>query len=124
MAVLKYSLVTIFVLSSCAVVQKATEVKINNTVNGCFSITRLEAALADPTLIRIAVSPNSSGDCPCKSALLKYTVVQKVENHENFLMSGHFSPLGIDELTLPLSVQSRLIVQGSPVSLNVACSLN
>lgn len=121
---LGFSLLFVFVLSSCSVAQKQIEVNIENSASGCFSITEIKTDISHPVLLKAKVLPNSIGDCPCKSALLKYVVVQEIDGYENFLMSGTFSPLDTASLSLPLSVQAKLIVQEKPVSVEITCASN
>lgn len=124
MAALKFSLIALFTLSSCAIAQNPIKVSINNSAQGCFALEVSSFDLAEPSTFTVSVNSNASGDCPCKSSLLKYLVVQQLEDHENFLISGVFSPLGVAELILPLSAQTRLVVEDKPILVSVTCASN
>lgn len=124
MAALKFNLIVLILLSSCAVTQKPLATQIFNKADGCFILTETGATLSDPVLLDISVKEQTSTECPCKSTLLNYSVFQKMDGYENHLISGSFSPLNVVKLQLPLAVQSRLIVKNKPLVVNITCATN
>ncbi len=120
----KFSFLAIFILSACAIAEKPAEIKVENFASGCFLFETGDVITKEPVQVKLNVTPNSTGDCPCKSALLKYSSIQKMEGAENQLLSGTFSPLGLTSVTLPLSVQSKLVFKEHPVLVDINCAEN
>ena len=118
------NLLIALLLSSCAPSGQNENAIIESLVDGCFTLTGMQLDTSkEPVILRVIVSPeNKKLDCPCKSALYKYTAFQERENETYNLMSGHFTTRGKETVLLPVSVQRQLIFSKNPVLINLACS--
>ena len=101
----KFSLVMAALISACA--QSAPPQDVNK----------------DPVLLSASISPARDGqDCPCKSALMQYAAYQEIGEDVFQLISGNFSILNKEKLTLPVAVQGNLIFADHAVTLSISCS--
>jgi hypothetical protein len=79
----------------------------------------------EPLLLVASISPKAENkDCPCRSALMKYTVFQKKDKDIFNLLSGNFSVLGKEKIVLPVAVQKQLVFTDTPIHLSLSCSDN
>jgi hypothetical protein len=79
----------------------------------------------EPVLATASISTKTANtDCPCKSALMKYTAFQKKDGNTFNLLSGQFSILGKESVVLPIAVQKQLIFPDTLVHLSLSCSDN
>ena len=123
MAVLRFSILTALFLCSCAHSQQLKNVEVKSNVEGCFSFKALSFDLSKEPLLLIAEinSTAANNDCPCKSAIMKYTASQKRDGEISNLLSGQFSVLGKEKITLPIAVQRELVFKDSPIQLSLSC---
>lgn len=120
----KFSLVMAALISACAQSAPPQDVIIKNHVEGCFTLSTKQLELnKNPVLLRASIGPPRDGrDCPCKSALMQYAAYQEIEEDVFPLISGYFSILNREKLTLPVAVQSNLIFANHAVTLSISCS--
>lgn len=126
MAALRFSVLAILFLCSCAHSQAPKNVVIESQVEGCFSF-KTSALDTDKEPLLLVASINSkaeTGECPCKSALMKYTAFQKKDGNIFNLLSGQFSVLGKDKIVLPIAVQKQLVFPDVPIHLSLSCAGN
>ena len=114
-------------ISLSAYTQSATpqNLIIKNNAKDCFTLTvtnQLESN-KDPVLLNASIDPAQNGqECPCKSALMKYSAYQEIEEDILTLISGNFSILSREKLMLPVAAQGNLIFADHPVILSITCS--
>ena len=120
----KFSLVMAALISACAQSAPPQDVIIKNHVEGCFTLNTNQLELnKDPVLLSASISPARDGqDCPCKSALMQYAAYQEIGEDVFQLISGNFSILNKEKLTLPFEVQCKLIFSDPSVTLSISCS--
>lgn len=126
MAVLKYKLYTLALIffSGCAFSTSLNTIILNNEVVGCFSLKneKLDVSV-EPVTLAVTIGSGGNGlDCPCKSALMKYSVYQELETGNSDLLSGYFSVLNKESVVLPIAVQRQLIFPDSPIRISISCS--
>ncbi len=124
MAALKSSILIVFLFSSFACSAEKNNVTIHNPIKGClgFESWRLNIQ-EEPVVINVSVKhENNKMDCPCKSALIKYTASQEIEGNVFNLLSGYFTTLGMDTVILPVSVQKQIIFPKIPIDITLSCS--
>jgi len=123
MAVLRFSILTVLFLCSCAHSQQLKNVEVKSNVEGCFSFKALSLDMNKEPLLIVAEikSATANGDCPCKSAVMKYTASQNRGGEVYNLLSGQFSVLGKEKVTLPIAVQRELVFKDSPIQLSLSC---
>ena len=123
MAVLRFSILTALFLCSCAHSQQLKNVEVKSSVEGCFSFKALSVEMnKDPLLLVAEIkSATANSDCPCKSAVMKYTASQNRGGEVSNLLSGQFSVLGKEKITLPIAVQKELIFKDSPIHISLSC---
>lgn len=126
MAVLKYSVLAIAFVYSSAQSQDQKSVRVESRVEGCFTLTNIILDISkEPVLANSSINLNTrNADCPCKSALMKYTAAQKKGGNTFELLSGHFSMLGKERVSLPIAVQKQLTFPDIPIHLSLSCSNN
>src|SRR5690606_3439357 len=123
MAAQKYSIFFLLsVISSCAISDSSPEIQVDNLVEGCSSLSYKSIKLGDPVLLNLEVSGGSNDkDCPCKSALFSYQATQVYDGSNYELMSGHFTALNKENITLPVAAQQQLIFEGAPLNIRISC---
>ena len=123
MAVLRFCILTALFLCSCAYSQQLKNVEIKSSVEGCFSLKAISFDMNVEPLLLIAEvkSATASNDCPCKSAVMKYTASQKRSGEVSNLLSGQFSVMGKEKITLPIAVQKELVFKDSSINLVLSC---
>jgi hypothetical protein len=126
MTALRFSIFAIFLLSPYVHAQPQKDIKVESLVDGCFTISNIELDTSkEPVLAAASINHNTANaDCPCKSALMKYTAFQKKDGNTFNLLSGQFSVLGKDSVVLPVAVQKQLIFSDTPICLSLSCSDN
>ncbi len=126
MAALRFSVLAIFLLCSCAHSQAQKGVIVESQIDGCFTFNSITLdASKEPVLATASISPKTANaDCPCKSAAMKYTAFQKKDGNTFNLLSGQFSILGKESVVLPIAVQKQLIFPDMPIHLSLSCSDN
>ena len=120
----RFSLLMTVLISACAQSAPPQEVIIENHVEGCFTLNTNQLELnKDPVLLSASISPARDGqDCPCKSALMQYAAYQEIGEDVFQLISGNFSILNKEKLTLPVADQGNLIFADQTVTLSISCS--
>ncbi len=126
MAALRFSFLAILFLCSCAHSQAPKNIVIESQVGGCFSFNTLDFEKnKEPLLLTASInSKTETGECPCKSALMKYTAYQKKDGNIFNLLSGQFSVLGKEKIVLPIAVQKQLVFKDAPIYVSLSCSSN
>lgn len=126
MAAPRFSILAIILLCSCAQSQPPKNVEVESLVDSCFTFNNITLdASKEPVLATASISQKTANtDCPCKSALMKYTAFQKKDGNTFNLLSGQFSILGKESVVLPIAVQKQLIFPDTPIHLSVSCSNN
>lgn len=126
MAALKFSLLAMCLLCSCAYSQHQKSVNLESLVDGCFTFTDITLDVSkEPVLATASINLKAeNADCPCKSAVMKYAAFQKNEGNTFDLLSGQFSILGKESVVLPIAVQKQLIFPDNPIHLSLSCSSN
>jgi len=124
MAIFRHSLFTIIFLSSCAHSTQLSDVDIDNQIEGCFTLKNWQLDTSkEPVILRASFGPeNKKFECPCKSALVKYSVTQKIEISTSYLLTGNFTSLGKDYVNLPIAVQKQLIFSDIPLHISLTCA--
>lgn len=124
MAALKFSVLTIFFLCSCAHSQHQKSVKVESLVDGCFTFNNITLDVSkEPVLATASINLKpANADCPCKSALMKYTAFQKNDGNIFELLSSQFSTLDKESVVLPIAVQKQLIIQDTAIYLSLSCA--
>ena len=119
----RFTVTLIFFLCSCAHSQQLKNVEIKSNVEGCFSFKVLSFDMNKELLLLVAEikSATANSDCPCKSAIMKYTASQKRDGEISNLLSGQFSVLGKEKITLPIAVQKELVFKDSPIQISLSC---
>lgn len=124
MAALRFNVLAIFLLCSCAHSQSQKDVTVESQVDGCFTFNNITLDLSKEPLLATASIKTANADCPCKSAVMKYTAFQKKDGNTFTLLSGQFSILGKESVALPIAVQKQLIFSDKPIHLSLSCSDN
>lgn len=124
MAALKYSLVLVLLLCSCAFSKQGDNIVIENNIDGCFSFTSSQLSLdSEPVILKANIgTANKNADCVCRSALFKYVAYQKNEGEINNLISGTFTTIAKNAVSFPIAVQKQLIFPQIPIHISVSCS--
>ena len=122
----KFSVLALLFLCSCAQSQPQQSVEIESLVDGCFTAGSFALdATKEPVLATASITSNTAtADCPCKSAVMKYTAFQKKDGNTFNLISGQFSVLGKENIALPIAVQKQLIFPNIPIRISLSCSNN
>lgn len=126
MAALRFSILSVLFLCSCANSQPQENIEIDSLVNDCFVFNMIAVDTTKEPVIatgKITIQPTNV-DCPCKSALMKYTATQEKNGNSFKLLSGQFTILGKETITLPIAVQKQLIFKETPINLAFSCSDN
>ncbi len=120
----KFSVLTLFLLCSCAHSQQQREIKVDSLVDGCFTLQNLLLdTTKDPVLATASIKYSTQNvDCPCKSSLIKYSVAQEKDGNTSDLLSGQISILGEENIVLPIAVQKQLIFPDTPIKLFLSCA--
>jgi len=123
MAALRFSILTALFLCSCAHSQQLKNVEVKSNVEGCFSFKALSFDMNKEPLLLVAEikSAAANSDCPCKSAVMQYTALQNRSGEVSNLLSGQFSVLGKEKVTLPIAVQKELVFKDSPIQISLSC---
>ena len=123
MAVLRFSILTALFLCSCAHSQQLKNVEVKSNVEGCFSFKAISFDMkVEPLLLMAEISSvTANRDCPCKSAVMKYTASQNRGGEISNLLSGQFSVIGKEKLTLPIAVQKEIVFKDSPIQISLSC---
>lgn len=126
MAVSKFSFLTLFLLCSFAHSQQQQELTIDSLIDGCFTFQNLLLdTTKDPVLATDSIENNAqNADCPCKSAVMKYSVEQDDDGKTSKLLSGQFSILGKEKIVLPIAVQKQMIVPNASITLSFSSANN
>lgn len=126
MAAAKFSVLAIFLLCSCAHSQSQKNVEVESLVDGCFTFTNITLDVTkEPVLATASINLKpENAECPCKSAVMKYTAFQKNDGNTFELLSGQFSILGKESVVLPIAAQKQLIFPDIPIHLSLSCSNN
>lgn len=124
MVALRFSVLALFFLCACAQSQQALKVK--SLVDGCFTVGRITLdETNEPVLATASInSSTATADCPCKSAVMAYTVSQKKDGNTFTLISGQFSALGKTSIDFPIAVQKQLVFPNTPILIAFACADN
>lgn len=124
MAAPKFSVLAFFLLCSCAHSQPQQNVKVGSLIDGCFTFQNITLDVSkEPVLATASIQTKTENtDCPCKSAVMKYSVSQKKDGNDINLLSGQFSILGKESIVLPIAVQKQLIFPDTPIHLSLSCS--
>lgn len=79
MAAQKFSILALFLLCACAHSQPQKNIEVESVVDGCFAVNNIILdATKEPVLASASITPKTANtDCPCKSAVMKYTAFQK-----------------------------------------------
>ncbi|MGB3609033.1 MAG: DUF2195 family protein [Cellvibrio sp.] len=125
MAARKYNILTAaLMISACVQSSSLSKVVIENQAEGCFSLNIINMEVnKDPVLLRASISPAPDGsDCPCKSALMRYSTQQEVDKEMLPLLTGTFSVLNQTEVMLPVATQRKLLFAENSVTLSISCA--
>ena len=124
MATPKFSIFALSLLCSYAHSQPQQSVKVESLVDGCFTFSNITLdTTKEPVLATASIKPaTKNADCPCKSAVMKYSVFQKKDRNKFNLLSGQCSILGKENIVLPIAVQKHLIFPSTPINLSFFCS--
>ncbi len=124
MAVPKFSVLALFLLCSCAHSQPQQNIKVESLVDGCFSLQNITLdTTTEPVLATASINAKTkNADCPCKSALMKYSTTQKKDGSTFNLLSGQFSIFGKESVVLPIAAQKQLIFPDTPIHLSLSCA--
>ena len=126
MAVLKNNILILasLLVSSCAYSNSQAPVIFENIVAGCFILVDENLDVdKEPVTVTFSVGAGSKDlDCPCKSALMKFTAYQKLETGTSDLLSGYFTAHGKKSVVLPVAVQNQLIFPAVPIRVLISCS--
>ena len=120
-------LTPLFVLIVCSCVHTGayTGVIINNEAQGCFGFSKMGIDKGEPVILTLEVRDKDISEaCQCKSALLKYTASQTIDGNISELMTGNFTALNKNKVSLPVSVQSQLIFMELPLTVRIECATN
>jgi hypothetical protein len=123
MAVLKFSILAIFLLASCASAENLNKVTFNNQLNNCISISN--KTITNENLIPIVcfdlniIKP--IGECGCKSALGSYTVFLNNDDYKSFILGGKVILLKSGKKYLPITSEKSLI-NNKDILINISCS--
>lgn len=126
MAASRFSIFALCLLSFCVYAQHQKNIEVESQVDDCFSFDNIaidegkELVLLNGRINLKAANAN----CPCKSAVMKYSAFQKKDGSSFNLLSGQFSILGKKSVTLPIAVQKQLIFPDMPIYLSLSCSDN
>lgn len=122
----KFSVLALFILCSCAHSQSPKNVEVESLVDSCFTFSNVTLDVTkEPVLATASIkAKTASEDCPCKSALMKYSATQKKDGNTFNLLSGQFSILGKESVVLPIAVQKQLVFPDAPIHLSLSCSNN
>ena len=95
-------------------------------VNACFVLGSVTLDTSkEPVLATTSIKTKTgNADCPCKSAVVKYSTFQKRDDNTFNLLSGQFSIFDKGSVVLPIAVQRQLIFPDTPIYLSLACSNN
>lgn len=126
MAARRFSVLAIVLFCSCAHSQSQKGVIVESQVDGCFTSNNITLDVStEPVLVTASInSKTANADCPCKSAVIKYTAFQKKDGNTFNLLSGQFSILGKESVVLPIAAQKQLIFPDMPIHLSLSCSDN
>ncbi len=124
MAALRYSFLYVLFMSSCVTPAETKEIIIDNDIEGCFTLKFLKLDfMHEPVVLHASVFPEKSNlECPCKSALVKYSSIQKKGTDYYTLLEGNFTALGKNIVILPIAVQKQLILPNIPINILLSCS--
>ncbi len=123
MAAPKFSVLALFLFCLSAHSQSQQNIKVESLVDGCFTFQNIILdASKEPILATVSINTKSENtDCPCKSAVMKYSALQKKDGNPFNLLSGQFSILGKGSVVLPIAVQRQLIFPDAPIYLSLSC---
>jgi len=126
MATSRLEALAIILLCFSAHSQSQQNIKMESLVDGCFTFQNIIVdATKEPVLATALIKTKTeNADCPCKSAVIKYSAFQKKDGNTVNLLSGQFSILGKESVVLPIAVQQQLIFPDTPIHLSLACSNN
>lgn len=126
MATPKFSVLALFLFCLSAQSQSQQSIKVESLVDGCFTFQNITLdAIKEPVLVAASIKTKTENtDCPCKSAVMKYSAFQNKDGNTFNLLSGQFSILGKESVVLPVAVQRQLIFSDTPIRLSLACSNN
>ena len=126
MATPKFSVLALFLFCLSAHSQSQQSIKVESLIDGCFTFQNITLdATKEPVLATASIKTKTENtDCPCKSAVMKYSVFQKKDGNTFNLLSGQFSILGKESAVLPIAVQKELIFPDAPIYLSLSCSNN
>ncbi len=126
MAAPKFSVLTLFLFCLSAHSQSQQNIKVESLVDGCFTFQNIIVdATKEPVLATASIKTKTENtDCPCKSAVMKYSAFQKKDGDTFNLLSGQFSILGKESVVLPVASQKQLIFPDTPIHLSLACANN
>ena len=126
MAAPKFSILTLFLFCFSAHSQSQQNIKVESLVDGCFTFQNIILdATKEPVLATALIKTKTeNADCPCKSAVIKYSAFQKKDGNTVNLLSGQFSILGKESVVLPVASQKQLIFPDTPIHLSLACANN
>lgn len=111
MAAPKFSVLTLFLFCLSAHSQSQQNIKVESLADGCFTFQNIALdATKEPVLATASIKTKTENtDCPCKSAVMKYSAFQKKDGDTFNLLSGQFSILGKESVVLPVASQKQLI---------------
>lgn len=125
MEALKFSILITVLLCACAYSEQNSEIAIDdNAVKGCIKITKKSVNLGqDPIMLSLSIDPEDNLEsCPCKSSLMKYSAYQIQGEDISHLVDANFSSLGVNQISLPVAVQGRLLFQKMPIHVRISCA--
>lgn len=122
MAALKFSLILLLFITSCASANN-DKISFDNGLEKCINfsnITLVENTKIPLLLIDLEVVEPISG-CGCKSALGEFTVTSLYDTYESYLITGKIPLLESGEKHIPISTDSTLI-KNKQLNLKLNCS--
>lgn len=123
MAALKYSLLYIVVLTSCATAE-SYKVDIENSLSKCILIESSKLNLEEeiPSISLYYKTISQTGACGCKSALNSYSSYLNIDGNKSFLLTSKFTFIGSTSVNIPLSAQRKVLGNYSTFNLVIDCA--
>ena len=123
MAVLRYSLLLLFVMSACSQATSNTKVTINNQLSNCIKIDNPEVKYnwGIPMLSVSHQELKSTSQCGCKSAISQYSSQIEMDDFNSQLLTAKLT-FSAKQLIIPLAT-SKEIIGDYNVLVNFSCAL-
>ncbi|HWV15514.1 MAG TPA: DUF2195 family protein [Cellvibrio sp.] len=124
MVPLKLSLASFLLLSPWLAAGELPRLEIKNELQQCIAINdRAVIDIREIPILKMKIKILSeTGSCGCKSALAKYNVYQMMAGYEAWVMSGEFTPVGREELQLPIAAQIQVIEYAKKIKITISCA--